>query len=295
MSSQIKVCLLYLPGAWNDVWMEALRSAALAAEWDFLDACGPTSAVRADANTLIVSFDLNAARLLEPDHWCILHASPESVLSYLTDIRGQAQTELQNLWEASHRLAAAAQVSALPATVLNAECDVIDVPYLGEVKRGAEITRASFAGEGAKVLNIYRSLPIPVGAKFFIPVEMWVAGDGKLPSHDWIDLTGRGRLVFGLSPFDMPAGAWRAEILFSLEIEGTAVPLRAEWGGVGDRTAGVFRGEKSGRYSFSIDHYLERASTTTGQLLLSYPVFQGRMRLYGGVVIKLESMQSVRT
>ena len=170
MSSQIKVCLLYLPGAWNDVWMEALRSAALAAEWDFLDACGPTSAVRADANTLIVSFDLNAARLLEPDHWCILHASPESVLSYLTDIRGQAQTELQNLWEASHRLAAAAQVSALPATVLNAECDVIDVPYLGEVKRGAEITRASFAGEGAKVLNIYRSLPIPVGSKFFIPV-----------------------------------------------------------------------------------------------------------------------------
>ena len=277
MSVSRRICILYLPSPWNGAWLSALEQAARRAGWAFIDACrsGPQETHQMDA--LIVSFDVAAARRMDPSEWYVLLGDPAEVLHQLEDERANTQTQQQNLWEASHRLAAAASVAAEGAGILDANASSLTVPHLGEIHRdGAYDPPLERLTE---LFDPYWNLPVSPAAVFRIPTALWLSGDGQEPNQNWVDLTGRGRMIVGFLPIDLLPGRWQAEVRLSCDPEGGVIPLRWEWGAEEQKSAGVFRLDKAGRYLFVVENYLSSQSSVTGQLVLSYPLFQGRIKI----------------
>lgn len=220
----------------------------------------------------------------------VIADDPDAVVAALT--RDPSRQGVKDaLSEASVQLSRASDMASVGASVLAASDLVLDIPFLGEVRRQTD--------EDAPVtapwpnLNIYQSLPPRAGdtaewrlEAFNYPIRQGqeVVDSGR-PA---IDLTGRVRtLVYG--PYThLVAGRWRARVEVLVDPEGGVAHLWFEWGSGTDCVVVHPSVDVRGLYAIDLDHVWAQSGPAELRIMTLQPHFQGHLELRSVVVERLE-------
>ena len=152
----------------------------------------------------------------------------------------------------------------------------VTIPGLGEVEIGA----SALAPSQSRPLEIFDQLPVPVGASAEWPAElMWAAGEPVCALSDqYIDLTGRRRLL-AFGPFIMlPPGRWRVQAILEVKIESSPVVLNMEWGVEGGASED-FTVSESGIYRVVLEQAWKSSTVPQFKLILQQAAFSGYLKL----------------
>lgn len=282
-----RVWLIQTPSTKSQAWREALASACHQRCWDFFthERGQPAPTASPDRPLLVVSW-LDQAEAVPVTHKAVQLSPPAMVFDILKERDSLGDNEAN--YEASLRLATAWSWKERGAACFYFDDDAIDVPGLGQVRL---FTHGQDSSEtqhfGAHALSLFEdgeragAAGAKWGPEFFSYPNAIV--DNK--QSEFLDLSGRRRLLFNGPNIFLPPGTWRFTAELTIDPPGNT-ELLIEWGHGYDVSDYITPITKPGRYEISLEKTWSDIHPADFRVSLMVPALEGSFKFHGGLLTR---------
>lgn len=282
MTRKSGVVIFIVPGLQTQAWLEALKAAAaqrgLTYEEDW---GGEQRPDRADVSVIWTeaSCGEGVTVVIAPD--------TDDAIQGCSEFYSVPRDEGMRIASRRYSLA---NVLVTEGAVLLRPGGVVDIPGLGEIELARTITPET----DGRILGIFETLPIPVGASSAWPAGlMWEPGETvRAVSDQYMDLTGRRRLL-AFGPFIMlPSGCWRVTVVIDVNIEISPAILNIQWGDELVESSDDFTVSESGRYQIVLETKLDKPAVPQLKIFLQRATFSGYLKLVSVECLLVQKVNS---
>lgn len=272
----MRLAILLLPSAEAEQWSAAFRTAAQAAGWSYLTSISEASESGPAILATVIAAEIEA---FTPDHRTVIHAPLPALIAHLDQ-----GLEASTLRAAAFHLSRAAEIATLADQVIMPGERQVTLPGLGTVKLTGDAPCIPSAPIEVNPLAIYETLPPPTGSRAEWPLRLFEIPEAVSPSDNAtprLDISGLNR-VFVFGPYiDLPPGRWAATFGFTLDTQGSSVPLHFEWGPDGDSTIAQERIRQPGVYEITLAREWTTPNPAEFRIYTQHPVFSGMLEPIG--------------
>lgn len=276
----MKMLVFIQPSPFEGAWKDAVIRAAGTKGWRVASLAEVDLATDVD-DWVLLSSDVGP-RL--PDAKTVAIVSFEDGPNFLSGI---GFTEHDALRRSAHFLAYASEIADGGGAVFDASQEVLALPYIGEVRRGAAAAMSA-SGLNTHALDIYRNLPPLIGAEASWDAYLFAYDTEKsglsLGAAGELNLTGRARsLIFG-PQIMLPPGFWRVTADILVDPEGSCSHLTMSWGSAERQNTRNAEIDRPGVYQINLSNEWKKSSEAEIKISSHRPHFRGKVKLLNASV-----------
>jgi len=281
----MKLHVFIQPSPYENPWKDAVLNAASSQGWRVTSLAEAGTAADTD-KCLLLSSEIEP---ILPDAITVAIVAFEDGPGFLKDI---GFTEHDALRRSAHFLAYASEIAVQNGAVFDASREVLALPYIGEVSRGATPS-APASRLNLDALDIYRSLPPFVGAEASWEPYLFAYDSDravlKLGAQKEVDLTGRARLLIFGPQITLSPGLWKIHAHVLVDPEGSRSCLTVSWGNSKEQTTRTTEIATPGVYQISLYTDWKVSSEAELKIASSRPHFRGSVKFLNASVSRHKS------